>query len=328
MHYNQGDLKSMRKVIESISIDASHAMDCRNQTHTLQTEIHELQKQLLGLIDKKQAVSDDLFIQEFRALGSWIKSFSRDFEVGDMSQIMCITDIRRSRLLNGARLPSGHVISNINYLIEAYMWSILIQEIFDSPFLMLGYRYGDLTDSFTSLFGNDHQNEWPIPHENVERWKYQTIEHFVQEVGFDAIAKGTPAPKNPVMAESISYQRESVIKHIAKPLTCLKTNLEFGNLRAIVNKAFKLSLQMNLQRCRLQAVFPTVGDGFRRENHHGLTSVKECEDVKRGVVAFTVNPGLAKWGDTHGQNLRERVDLVPTLVYVQPPATIKREYID
>jgi len=43
----------------------------------------------------------------------------------------------------------------------------------------------------------------------------------------------------------------------------------------------------------------------------------EGDDVDSGKVAFVVNPGLTKWGDTHGKKFDCRYDIVPALVQLE-----------
>jgi hypothetical protein len=124
---------------------------------------------------------------------------------------------------------------------------------------------------------------------------------------------------NPEFETSIQYVRYKIGTRIEKLLASLAPNLNSMQVTSIIDEAFALSMQMSLQRSRVQIVYPVIGDRFVM-GQADLVSTNESEEVQTGKIAAIVNPGLAKWGDFQGKNLDQRLDIVPSLVFVEPLA--------
>jgi len=190
-----------------------------------------------------------------------------------------------------------------------------------SSFLV--YMFGKVVDSvsngFFDLFGRDHSHRWPIPSELAERWRYTTTEKFVEIVGREASTQGLAKNKNGELDRSIQEVRTKVAFRIEKPLARIASKLDFAQVTTIVDEAFALAIKMSLERCRIQIVFPSIKTPFT-VGQPDLVSTYESENVQNGRVALIVNPGMAKWGDARGQNLDQRLDIIPALVFVESTA--------
>jgi hypothetical protein len=172
------------------------------------------------------------------------------------------------------------------------------------------------------MFGTETQLKWPIPSELAERWRVTTLEQLVNMVGSEAITSGTTKKKHVELENSIKIQRVWIADRITKPLRRLSVGVDSSTLSAIIDKAFALALKIFRQQCRFQVVFPKIGDRYVEGATRNLTSVPESDDVECGRVGFIVKPGLAKWGDAHGKNLDKRLDLVSSLVFIEPTAKV------
>lgn len=183
--------------------------------------------------------------------------------------------------------------------------------------IFLGQQYEGLTEVFFEMFGTEHQHFWPTPSIQAERWRYVTLEHFVGSMGKEAIAQGRINHVSSVSEKSMEDHWKTMVNNIAVPLGRLYRGTDHSRIKSIVDKAFNLVLQMSLQKFRLQVVFPEIGDTYVTDITPELSSVTESDEVLVGTVGFIVNPGLAKWGDAHGKNLDQRLDLVPSLVFIE-----------
>jgi hypothetical protein len=182
-----------------------------------------------------------------------------------------------------------------------------------------------LSDEFLHMFGTETQLKWPIPSELAERWRVTTLEQLVNMVGTEAITSRATKKKNIELENSIKIQRDWIADRITKPLRRLSVRVDSSTLTAIIDKAFALALKMFRQQCRFQVVFPKIGDRYIEGATPNLTSVPESDDVECGRVGFIVKPGLAKWGDAHGKSLEKRLDLVPSLVFIEATAKVSVE---
>jgi uncharacterized protein (DUF2461 family) len=145
------------------------------------------------------------------------------------------------------------------------------------------------------------------------------VEKLVEIVGREAITHGSVKNKHQELAWSIEEVRTEVASCIEKPLARIASTLDILQVTNIVTEAFTLAIQMSLQRCRVQVVFPQIKHPFT-VGQPDLLSTHESENVQKGNVALIVNPGLSKWGDAHGKDLDSRLEIIPSLVLVEPTA--------
>lgn len=302
VQWNGKDASSIDHVLSTLLQEALEAS-------ALRTQIHSLQHEMLGNVEKSQAVSDEQFTRDFSTLASAVKSFSRAIKVPAELNITDIDALNSCLLID--RLPKDFWATGARKksLIEAYVWSVLILRVFQGPFEIFGWYRAVLSEAYFGIFGDAHNHHWPIPSELAEHWRHTTAEQFVQIVGRDAITKISNQHIFTEIGASINMAQEEIINTIETVLTPISPSTNFSLLKKIVEKAFALALEISLQRSRIQITVPTYGEPFIAGKCPSLTSIAESEDVDQGHVAFTVSPGLTKWGDAHGKNLKHRLDL-------------------
>lgn len=117
--------------------------------------------------------------------------------------------------------------------------------------------------------------------------------------------------------ECVHDARHFVRYRIFSTLVRIWPDLNPARLLPVVDNAFELAVEMYTQRCRLQLSYPELGERYLEGTTTGLKSVSESEGVVSGNVAFVVSPGLVAWGDADGRKFEQKVDLVPSLVFVE-----------
>jgi hypothetical protein len=318
--------KDLREQLQA-SQDAAQALQDRilaseGQTKSLQNQVQLLQKQMLSQVDKVLVISDDQLSQDFRALAALVKSLSRSIRV---TEDMDVCGVLTSHQLH-TDVAEYHWASRSRkkYYIEAWVWSILYQEVFSSPFAMFRKSGYGFKASWHCLFGHASNEEWPVPSSQCEIWRYTSMEQLVEQVGRSTITRGQEKETNlpagsdhtEMLIRHVIQARRSVANTIGGQLTTVSTMTDLSRVPLIVDKAFSLAMDMSLQRSRLQVTWPFVGDQFA-EGQMACVPDPDGEEFEQGTVAFTVNPGLAKWGDANGKNFEERHDIVPSLVHVE-----------
>jgi hypothetical protein len=155
----------------------------------------------------------------------------------------------------------------------------------------------------------------------AEQWRYTSVEQLVEieieEDGANIVSSKKKRSSKTELEKGIQESRSKVAIRIQDALTRMDPDLDFGQVSDIIVEAFSLARRMSQQRCRMQIVFPNIGDSFV-VGQPDLVSTYESEDVQTGTVALIVNPGLAKWGDSQGKMLDQRLDIIPSLVFVEP----------
>ncbi|KAF2657936.1 hypothetical protein K491DRAFT_714065 [Lophiostoma macrostomum CBS 122681] len=304
LSYGDKGPDSINAVMNPMLEDACAAGTLREQVHTLQLEI-------FANVQKIQATSDDQLAQEFRNPASTIKPLTRGVQIKDSEDL---TSITRDIVLNqGANDSVWSSRARKKLLLEAIIWSILIVTIFHTPFSVFGERGEVLGRLWNDMFGSGHFGFWPKPTFLSETFKHTTVE------GLKNVAKKEAGPSETVSSAHVNESpRACLIEIFSRNLARICSNVNMDTVSAIVTKAITLALHMAEQHCRLQIIYPAVGDGYYQgKAAPEMISITASEDVMEGRVGFIVNPGLAKWGDAHGKNLDQRLDLVPSLVYVE-----------
>jgi hypothetical protein len=101
-----------------------------------------------------------------------------------------------------------------------------------------------------------------------------------------------------------SSTSELLIRELSRLLRDVSSTVEVKLVSAIVTKTITLALHMAEQHCRLQIVYPRIGDQYPQgKSPPEMISIPASEDATGGRVAFIVNPSLTKWGDAYGENL-------------------------
>ncbi|KAJ4295216.1 hypothetical protein N0V90_007227 [Kalmusia sp. IMI 367209] len=315
-------VKGFKRMIDHLASEARHTSDLRTQVKLLQTE-------LFANVEKVETVSDDTFAKDFRILASAIKSLSRSVDIPDKIHVLDIDFIRPGILVADVDKRSLKTRQHKKAIVEAFIWSMLINDVFSTPSSIWGRKYAAYFVGWTQIFGDGHANRSPIPTELAERWRYTTVERLVEMSGNEVITDGLVGDNEIDMQESILQARKDTIDHILATLQTLSPGVPLMQIPDIIDKAFSLALQMALRRCRVQIVIPKIGEQYVLGETSHLRSVLDNEDIEEGNVAFIVKPGLAKWGDAHGKKLDQRCEIVPAEVFVtEPPKKVLAEMPD
>jgi hypothetical protein len=299
---------------DQVELLHSQVKSSQDQVKSLQEQVQILQKQLLAKADKVQAASDQQFALDFRNMVSLIKTLSRTARPTEVVNTVATADV--GLLLVGV---SAHYWSNrpkAKCLIEACIWSVLVKQVFRTPFAFLGPACDSLSSTWQNVFCDTHFGEWPSPTALCETWRYTTIERMLNVVNLEVITKGLTKDSNPVVEPSILKAREVVLRNVQAALAEKGLAPNLTQLHTIIDKAFTLAMQMSLQRYRVQVTWPKVGDIFNEGEMSSVPSLDDS-DSDEGIVAFVVNPGLTKWGDTHGGHFDQRYDVVRSLVQLE-----------
>ncbi len=291
------------------------------QARSLREQVQSLQKEMLTKVEKVQAITDDQFARDFRALASTVKALSRRTRLIDKVDIFMYLGSR----LDPKFLPYNRFAEcKKKDCIEIYVWCILLDTVFSRPLKIFGDRLATVEYTWHMLFGpHDHHN-WPMPTPSCEAWRYLTTERLVEIVGQDTITDGKRKEVHHSIGSFDSKVEDGVIEAQAKVfgtihsgLSQVSLDVDVEQIKLIINKAFSLALQVSLQRARIQIICPKIGSRFVVEEMSCLANADD-NDLEDGTVAFVVNPGLTKWGDALGKDLDVRYDIVPALVQLDP----------
>ena len=303
------------EVLTSLSRDAADASSYAVEMSSLTEQVQMLQKEMFAKVEKVHVASDEQFAQDFRVLASSIKSLSRTISINDAEDTANI-------------LSAGFLFENVPHhhwigrpkkkiLVEAWVWSVLMQHVFRTPFAIFGKQCDLLNANWQCLYMSEHCHDWPIPTSLSENWRCTSVESLLELVDRDVITHGKCRQVLQKLEPEIVAARKNVYQIIGSYLFKISTKgVNPSEVQSIVDKAFTFAMEMSRQRIRLQVTFPKAGDKFDSDTMRFKSDTDE-EDMDDSVVAFIINPGLTKWGDTHGKNFDHRYDIIPALVYLE-----------
>ncbi|KAH6863426.1 hypothetical protein B0T12DRAFT_329350, partial [Alternaria alternata] len=262
------------------------------EVRRLRNQVQELQQDMLAKVDKVDAISDDQFAKEFRSLASTIKSFSRSIRFTDQPNIVEVLN----SLVLVKDVASHHWSSRARKkpLVEAWIWSILISLVFESPYAIFGDHCQAVHKAWLQIYGAGQLHSWPVPSSQSESWRFKTVEQLYEQTSkSELLPEGLTAS----MLDVHTFVTDIISSHFER----LSPGYRVSDVHSIVDKAFALAMNMFLQRSRLQVTYPAIGAEFDEKS---MTSVEDDdeENMEVGVVAFIINPGLTKWGDVHGEH--------------------------
>jgi len=290
-----------------------------------QVQVGALQKDMLSRVDQVKTVSDEQLAQDFRAIVSLVKTLSRSVRPLKDANIFEVLHART--MLNDVDNSQWNTRAQMKCYIEAWVWSVLLELVFCGPFTIFQNVGIALRQNWNYLFSTTGIADWPAPSTACEIWRCLTMQQLVDDVGENCIKNGQSATKHHdpgVLESAVIEGRSKVANIIGECLMQISSTADFSRISFIIDKAYSLALQMSLQRCRLQITFPAVGSDFIEAEMHPVTD-PDGDEVKRGAVAFIVNPGLTKWGDAHGRSFDERYDIVPALVQLESMGVKEQE---
>lgn len=299
----------------SMDLVLSPMLQDLSEVDVTRQRLHSLQHEMLSTKEKAQSVSDEQLAQNFRGLATLIKSLSRAANMDPSVNV--VEPFAHYNLICKVSKAHWNTRPRKKYLLEAVIWSILIDLVFHDPFVILGEHCSILTTIWTSLFGTAHDNLWPLPSLRSETWRYTTIEQIISMVGAEAGFTENMDKNQTDLEQSVSTARALVSNAIQMSIQAVAPTANLSHLPTIVEKAINFVLQLSLQRCRLQVSYPEVGELCTLCEGGNVISIPDSEELEKGTVAFIVNPGLTKWGDAHGNKLDEKLHLVPSLVYLE-----------
>jgi hypothetical protein len=328
--YDDKNGPSIKAFLQPVFYSAAEAIALRDRIRILEKEHQEsgrmreklqaLQSEMLARVEKVQAVSDEQFAKDFRVLVNMIKTLSRMIDY--FEEVDPTDKLGMPILLDGVSARHWDGRSRMKSFIEPYVWSLLIHHVFQNPFSIFRDEGESVSEVWRKMFGTGHWHAWPCPTSSSETWRFTTVEKFwemaspnTHEYDGDGMQ---PVDDNSArkLGASIMEANETVFSIIVSGLANVASAYDMSQIRLIVEKAFALSKQMSIQRCRLQVTFPSIGYSFVEGEMVQVRDDDE-EDIN-GVVDFIHHPGLTKWGDAYGKNFDHKFDIVPSLVQVKP----------
>lgn len=329
----RGKYVAMDRIIDEILQDLADR-DRRNlelvtETSRLEHNLETLQKSLLSNVERFRPTQDDELISNFESLASVIKVITRDVP----SSVDCnklAVEFANYTLIDGVSVSYWKDRLHRKCLLEAAIWSILMDTIFSTPFYVFG-EYADLfTTEWKKLFmraglmqSKDYvEPSWPSPSPLCEKWRYVTIEQLQSKVvGEQPTSHEWEESDNQEIDVVVDSSHQNAKIHIEQALIDalipVAPGIKPAKIQKIVRKACELAVQLGLQRCRLQIIAPKLDQEYIARKTTDMMGISGCENIKTGRVAFIVNPGLRKWGDGHGGHLDQSLNLVPALVFIE-----------
>ncbi|KAF9700166.1 hypothetical protein EKO04_001345 [Ascochyta lentis] len=310
--------KTLQTQIETLPVQLQES---QAEAEVLRHQVRELQKEMLARVEKTQAISDEQFAQEFRALSANVKSLSRSVRPTQDINIFHVLD--SGVLFLDTKQRHWKIRTNQKYYIEVWIWSALLEMVFETPFSVYG---GDANgvwgNNWEALYGDSHEGGLPYPTASSESYRCTVVGELARLTGRETIIQGQGDAHLHNMrgarrlATGVLECRNEVANVIGRKLATISSTVDVSQIPTIIDRAFALALDMSLQKCRLQLTYPAIGAVFKENSMSPMPDL-DGEDVDDGVVAFIVNPGLTKWGDAHGKMLDQRYDIVPSLVQLQ-----------
>jgi hypothetical protein len=133
MKYQEANEATIKSVLGPLLHDALEADLLRTQVQILGDQLKSLQEQLLSNVKKTEAIPDDQFDSDFRALASSIKSLSRSIKISDRIDIRSIGEVQACTLISKVEPTQWLTKPRQKCMIEAFVWSVLYNEVFRSP---------------------------------------------------------------------------------------------------------------------------------------------------------------------------------------------------
>ena len=153
--FPRGKYVAMDRIIDEILQDLADR-DKRNlelvtETSRLEHNLEMLQKSLLSNVERFRPTQDDELISNFESLASAIKVITRDVPSNaDCNNL--VNEFAHYTLIDGVSVSYWKDRLHRKFLLEAAIWSILMDTIFSTPFYVFG-KYADLfTTEWKQLF--------------------------------------------------------------------------------------------------------------------------------------------------------------------------------
>ena len=156
-HPDDWSRESVLEVMKALSTDAgdahihtAEAISYAAGFHSLTEQVRTFQKEMLAKVEKVYIASDEQFAQDFRHIVSLIKTMSRTVRIVDTMDVTGTLGI--GPLLEG--VSGGHWAGRAKrkLLVEAWVWSVLLDEIFRTPFTIFGSQCDVLNSYWNTIY--------------------------------------------------------------------------------------------------------------------------------------------------------------------------------
>ncbi|EDU45024.1 predicted protein [Pyrenophora tritici-repentis Pt-1C-BFP] len=307
---------ALSKDAADANASAADAVSSAAEVTSLSEQVRTLQKEMLAKLERVSVASDEELAQEFRVIIALVKTLSRTVRIDETKDISTVF----GPVLLLQNVSPDHLTGRAQkkLLVEAWVWSVLLQNVFQTPFVIFGDRCKVLNATWSNIYLGGHFGEWPKPTALSETWRFTTTESVLALVDRDVITHGKVKEMHQYLEPDILALRKEIYNTIGSHLSKVSTGVEGPQIQNIVNKSFAFAMNMSLQRIRLRITYPPVGAKFSMDSMKLMPDTDD-EDVHEATVTFIVNPGLTKWGDMHGKNFDHRYDIVPALVQIAVP---------
>jgi len=229
--------------------------------------------------------------------------------------------------------PSNNVL-----LLQSFLWGMVIDLIFKSPFSVFG-TYGErLAETWSLLFSHGKSRGYisicfeyqltlclggslsdnrasrlvPDPESSAEKWRYTTIERLQTALKNKQSTQESDRQIRQSYQENVLNLEQSISTWLAQ----MGAFIEMEKIQDIVKTACEFALIIAVERCRVQLYAPSPGEDMKSGAEGILDATPGYAAVdQRRTVQFIVEPGLVKNGNARGGALQSRVFLSRAVVY-------------
>ncbi|KAL2073567.1 hypothetical protein VTL71DRAFT_10893 [Oculimacula yallundae] len=258
------------------------------QTRKLKKDNDALSETLLQR-DKYHAMSDKDLKAKFLSLSEDVENLARG--KWKLNHPKWTPGVLQSMLSNQRLLGK--------YIVHDTIWIILNENVFQSPFRVMGEEGQKLEQQWLADCGNQKETQigteefqWPAPGVETERWRYSTVKEcqaaLMQPASeWDARAR---------LKERFKNAMEKLQGDLITALDELIVVDEQTNhaVEKITKKAANMWLAFGTQRCRILLAFK--GSNLK-------TAEDKIREAQEGSLKLTVEPTLMRFGNSKGQDL-------------------------
>ncbi|ORY03854.1 hypothetical protein BCR34DRAFT_667306 [Clohesyomyces aquaticus] len=222
--------------------------------------------------------------------------------------------------------------------LQGALWSVLLKTIFSHPFSVFGERAGNLAW------------EWGLPNRNKEAeiWRSLTFNSLLRKAGVADEQYSLNSPVHDILhgkaeidqavlpvhfrdelsaeaRSSIHLARDHFVKTVRTFVlrlgrTAAHDHAVLSKIDSVITASQLLALKIGRGIPRVEFAFPQAGTLTVDIEFHGPSPRYEASGGSSnttGSVAFTVSPGLRKWGNQRGGFLDEALHIAPPVVHIK-----------
>ncbi|KAF2823207.1 hypothetical protein CC86DRAFT_457643 [Ophiobolus disseminans] len=179
-------------------------------------------------------------------------------------------------------------------ILQDTIWGILFENVFCSPFRMIGDEGKRLEAQWAKDFGADTATKndgyaWPEPSYDAERWRYEALRQC-QEALEKPISEYDPRYKlRKGTLQSLDHVRQEISQALSNVSSVDAATIR--SVQSIAEKAVKMWVILGAQRCRLVVV---------SRGSKVITETSKAHSGGDGFVELVVRPELKRIGDADG----------------------------